>query len=394
MYLCEVKNSIFTIMKLKYLIIATCLVLASCTQKGKFTVTGHITDAADTVMYLEHLTLGNGVQVIDSVKLTKDGFYKMSGDTIGNPEFYRLRIGNQCINLAFDSTETVTVDASLKNMSFGYKVEGSGVCDTIRLLSLKLADLERQIRRVSADRNYTIQERSDMIEQLISDYKTDVEMDIIQNRYGATYSYFACFQMLGGRLLFNPMNDKNDLAWIRAIANAWDQKYPGCQRTQNLFNIASEGRRNQAPPRRIVLDVDDDKIKELGIIDMTFPDIDGTERTLSDLKGKVVLLDFTAFGIDGNQERTLQLRELYNKYHSSGFEIYQVSVDPDRHLWTQRCEHLPWVSVYCEEGVNCDMLKLYQVQAIPTYFLIDRNCDLRWRMEDIKDIKKAIESLL
>ena len=183
-------------MKLKFFIIATCLVLASCTQKGKFHVTGHITDAADTVMYLEHLTLGNGVQVIDSVKLTEDGFYEMSGDTIGNPEFYRLRIGNQCINLAFDSTETVTVDASLKDMSFGYKVEGSGVCDTIRLLSLKLADLEREIRRVSDDRNYTIQERADMIEQLIKDYKTDVEMDIIQNRYGATYSYFACFQMI------------------------------------------------------------------------------------------------------------------------------------------------------------------------------------------------------
>ncbi len=394
MYLCEVKISIFTIMKLKYLIIATCLVLASCTQKGKFTVTGHITDAADTVMYLEHLTLGNGVQVIDSVKLTEDGFYKMSGDTIGNPEFYRLRIGNQCINLAFDSTETVTVDASLKNMSFGYKVEGSGVCDTIRLLSLKLADLERQIRRVSDDRNYTIQERSDMIEQLISDYKTDVEMDIIQNRYGATYSYFACFQMLGRRLLFDPMTNRNDLAWVRAVANAWDQKYPSCPRTLNLFNIAAEGRKNQAPARQFVLNIDSDKVRELGIIDMTFPDVNGTEYTLSDLMGKVVLLDFTAFGMDGNQERTLQLRELYNKYHSQGFEIYQVSVDPDRHLWTQRSEHLPWVCVYCEEGVNSDMLKLYRVQEIPSYFLIDRNCDLQFRMEDVKDIKKAIESLL
>jgi len=388
------KKSILYIMKLKLLVIAACLVLAGCTQKGKFHVTGHITDAADTVMYLEHITLGNGIQVIDSVKLTEDGFYEMSGDTIGNPEFYRLRIGNQCINLAFDSTETVTVDASLKNMSFGYKVEGSGVCDTIRLLSLKLADLERRIRRVSDDRNYTIQERSEMIEQMIRDYKTDVEMDIIQNRYGATYSYFACFQMLGGRVLFNPMTDKNDLAWLRAVANAWDQKYPGCPRTQNLYNIAAEGRKNQAPARQIVLNMDSEKVKELGIIDMTFPDINGTERTLSDLMGKVVLLDFTAFAMEGNQERTLQLRELYNKYHSQGFEIYQVSVDPDRHFWTQRCEHLPWVSVYCEEGLNSDMLRLYQVQEIPTYFLIDRNCDLKSRMEDIKDIRKAIESLL
>lgn len=388
------KVNILTFMKLRLFIIISCLIMASCSQKNKFHVTGHITDATDTIMYLEHITLGDGIQVIDSVKLTEDGFYEMSGDAIGNPEFYRLRIGNQCINLAFDSTETVTVDASLKNMSFGYKIEGSGVCDTIRLLCLKLADLERQIRRVSDDRNYTIQERSNMVEQLIRNYKTDVEMEIIQNRYGATYSYFACFQMLDGRLLFNPISDKNDLAWIRAVANAWDQKYPGCPRTQNLFNIAAEGRRNQAPAQQIVLNVDGEKIKELGIIDMTFPDINGTDRTLSDLRGKVVLLDFTAFGMEGNQERTLQLRELYNKYHTRGFEIYQVSLDSDRHFWTQRCEHLPWVSVYCEEGFNSDMLKLYQVQEIPSYFLIDRNCDLQFRMEDIKDIKKTIESLL
>ena len=394
MYLCEVKISIFTIMKLKYLIIATCLVLASCTQKGKFTVTGHITDAADTVMYLEHLTLGNGVQVIDSVKLTEDGCYKMSGDTIGNPEFYRLRIGNQCINLAFDSTETVRIEASLPNMSFGYSVEGSNTCDTIRLLSLKLADLERKVRRLVDDRSLTLQERNDSIEATIVEYKNQVKLQFIQNHYGATSSYFACFQMLGGQLLFNPLSDRSDLTWVRAVANAWNEKYPGCPRTENLCNIIAQGRRNQAKPREITLDFSNEKVRELGIIDMTFPDINGEDITLSDLKGQVVLLDFTAFALEGSQERTMQLRELYNKYHSRGFQIYQVSVDPDRHFWAQRCDNLPWISVFCEEGVQSDMLTLYQVAQVPSYFLIDRNCDLQARQEDIPDLEKAIEKLL
>ena len=78
-------------MKLKLFVIATCLLLAGCQQKGRFTVTGHITDAADTVMYLEHITLGNGIQAIDSVKLTEDGFYEMSGDTC-QPEEYVVRL--------------------------------------------------------------------------------------------------------------------------------------------------------------------------------------------------------------------------------------------------------------------------------------------------------------
>lgn len=367
---------------------------ASCQHKGQFHVNGRITDAADTVMYLEHISLGNGIEVVDSVRLSADGEFEMKGDTASAPEFYRLRIGSQCVNLAFDSTETVTVEASLKNMSFGYAVKGSGTCDTIRILSLKLAELEKDIRRVADDRNFTLEERDKMIDDLVQQYKTDVKMDIIQNRYAATASYFACFQVLNGQLLFNPMADRSDLVWLRAVANAWNEKYPGSQRTENLCNIVMEGSRRQAKPRKIVIDPSHSKVRELGIIDMTFPDIRGTERTLSDLKGKVVLLDFTALGLDGTPERTLQLRELYNLYHNRGLEIYQVCVDPDRHFWTQRSEQLPWTCVYCEEGLESDILALYNVSQLPTYFLIDRNCDLQSRQGEVKNLKAAIEKLL
>lgn len=380
-------------MKKIYLLIMAALV-AACQHKGEFHVEGRVTDAADTVMYLEHLSLGNGIEVVDSVKLDASGEFAMKGDTMATPEFYRLRIGGQCINLAFDSTETVTVEASLRDMSFGYTVKGSGTCDTIRILTLKLAGLERDIKAVAENRNYTVQERDSMIADLVQQYKTDVKMDIIQNRYASTASYFACFQMLGGQLLFNPMTDRSDLTWLRAVANAWNERYPGTQRTENLYNIVMEGHRMQAKPKQIVIDPAHSKVRELGIIDMTFPDIQGRERTLSDLKGKVVLLDFTALSLDGTPERTLQLRELYDRYHSRGLEIYQVCVDPDRHFWTQRSEQLPWICVYCEEGIESDILTLYNVTQLPTYFLIDRNCDLKSRQEDYASLKASIERLL
>lgn len=378
--------------KIYLLILAT--LIASCQHKGQFCVNGHVTDAADTVMYLEHISLGNGIEAVDSVRLDKSGAFELRGDTMSTPEFYRLRIGGQCVNLAIDSTETVTVEASLKNMSFGYRVQGSGTCDTIRILSQKLAQLEKSIKRVADNRDYTVEERDKMIEDLVKDYKTEVKMDIIQNRYAATASYFACFQMLGGQLLFNPMTDHSDLTWVRAVANAWNEKYPGSQRAENLYNIVMEAQRLQAKPREIVIDPNHSKVRELGIIDMTFPDIHGAERTLSDLKGKVVLLDFTALGLEGAPERTLQLRELYDRYHSRGFEIYQVCVDPDRHFWTQRSEQLPWTCVYCEEGLESDILTLYNVQQLPTYFLIDRNCDLKSRQEEVTSLRASIEKLL
>ena len=368
--------------------------LCCCQRRNTFCITGNITDAADTMLYLEHLTLGKGAVTIDSIRLKTDGAFCFREEAHGNPEFYRLRIGGQGINLGIDSTETVRVSASLDSMSFGYSVEGSNTCDTIRLLCLKLASLERKARSVSTDRNYTLQERDDIIDELVEQYKTEVKLDFIQNHYDAAYSYYACFQTLGNQLIFDPILNKSDLTWLHAVANAWNEKYPGCQRTENLCNIIQECRRRHAKPREIVLNIDGDKVRELGIIDMTFPDINGQERELSSLRGNVVLLDFMAFTMEGSTERTLLLRELYNKYHERGLEIYQVSLDPSQHLWKQRCEALPWVSVYCEEGLESDMLRLYNVQHLPCYFLIDRNCDLQARQEDIPNLEEAIEKLL
>ena len=381
-------------MKKTLYILLSLILLYGCRQENKFCIEGNIKGADSCMLYLEHLTLGEGIVAIDSVRLKEDGTFCFKAEAKGNPEFYRLRIGGQGINLGIDSTETVRVTASLDSMSFGYSVEGSSTCDTIRLLCLKLASLERKARSISTDRNYTLQERDDMIGELVEQYKTEVKRDYIQNHYDAAYSYYACFQTLGNQLIFDPVLNKSDLTWLHAVANAWNEKYPGCQRTENLCNIIQECRRRQAKPREIVLNIDGEKVRELGIIDMTFPDINGQERELSSLRGNVVLLDFMAFSMDGSTERTLLLRELYNKYHERGLEIYQVSFDPSQHLWKQRCEALPWVSVYCEEGLESDMLRLYNVQYLPCYFLIDRNCDLQARQEDIPNLEEAIEKLL
>ena len=381
-------------MKKTLFILFALVFLCGCKQEKKFCIEGDINGADSLMLYLEHLTLGEGAVAIDSVRLKGDGTFRFEKTAATSPEFYRLRIGGGGINLVVDSTETVRVKADMKDLSFGYEVEGSGTCDTIRLLCLKLADLERKARRIAADRNFTIQERDSLIDGLVEQYKTDVKRDIMHNHFDKSYSYYACFQTLGTSLVFDPMHNKSDLTWMHAIANAWNEKYPSSPRTQNLCNIVQECRRSQAKPQQIVLDIDGEKVRELGIIDMTFPDINGQERTLSDLRGHVVLLDFTAFTMDGSTERTLLLREIYDKYHDRGFEIYQVSLDPSQHLWKQRSEALPWVSVYCEEGLESDMLTLYNVTHLPSYFLIDRNCDLQARQEDIPNLGKAIEALL
>lgn len=368
--------------------------LASCSKRDpQFTIEGAIAEAQDTMLYLEHLTLGDGIVAIDSAKLGESGDFCLSGPRPSNPEFYRLRIGSQVINLSIDSTETVNVRARLPQMALGYEVSGSGNCDTIRLLNLKLDTLRQAVQHVADDRSLTLAERENVVDELVKQYKTDVKLRYIQNRYGQASSYYAMFQTVGGQMIFNPVSDQSDITWFTALATSWEELYPTSQRTQNLQNIAMQGLRNTR--RQVVeINMDDEKVSETGIIDMGFPDKTGAERRLSSLKGQVVLLDFMAYSMKGSQERILALRQLYNRFHARGLEIYQVSLDPDEHYWKTMSEQLPWVCVWNQQGLDNDIVRLYNLQKLPTWFLIDRSSTLVGRMELLENLEKEIDSLL
>lgn len=106
------------------------------------------------------------------------------------------------------------------------------------------------------------------------------------------------------------------------------------------------------------------------------------------------MLDFHVFGTENSPKRILLLRELYNKYHAQGFEIYQVALDPDEHFWKQQTAALPWISVRDPQGLDSQSLIVYNVQGLPEYFLIDRTNTLRKRSQQVRDIEAEIKALL
>ena len=368
--------------------------LTACHEEAKFMVCGTIIGATDSTLYLEAITINNGVVAIDSTCLGQEGAFMFEhADTASCPEFYRLRIADQVINLAVDSTETVTVKAKWPRMAAEYTVEGSGQCDTIRLITQQLAQVQQELDRVANDRSLTMEEREEKIKKMVEEYKDDIKVKYIQNAYEKPASYFALMQMVNGIMIFDLRENESDVRWATAVANAWATYYPHSLRAKNLESVVLQGLRNTRK-RTVTIDVDDERVRQTGIIDMGFPDINGRERRLSELKGKVVLLEFTAYAAKGAADRNIYLHELYAKYKPQGLEIYQVSIDPDIHYWKTVSENLPWVTVYNEEGEQSDMLQIYQVAQLPTYFLIDRNNDLHARMEDIPDLEKAIQTLL
>lgn len=103
-------NKIFSRIARCTAVAALVVAFASC-QQNKFHVTGNITEAEDSVLYFENMSL-DGPVIIDSVKLSADGKFDFSGEKPDAPEFYRLRIRNHIINVSIDSTETVEFKAA------------------------------------------------------------------------------------------------------------------------------------------------------------------------------------------------------------------------------------------------------------------------------------------
>ena len=381
-------------------IMVAALAFTSCNNK-KFHINGNITEATDSMLYLENLSL-NGPVKIDSVKLGEDGSFAFDENAMDSitPEFYRLRIANQSINLSIDSTETVKVKASYPQMSYKYEVEGSENCSKIKELSIKQMILQNNINAIAKSPNMGIDSVDVIVARMLDGYKQDIKVNYIFKEPMKASSYYALFQtiQLGNvnSLIFNPRNNKDDVRVFAAVATSWDTYYPGAERGKNLHNIAIEGMKDIRiiENQRAQQQIDASKVSVNGCIDLAMEDSKGQVRRLTDLKGKVVLLDFHLFASSESTKRIMMLRELYNKYHAAGLEIYQVSVDPNEHFWKTSTAALPWICVRDEGGIQGQSLQLYNVQSIPTFFLIDRTNTLKARDAQIKDIDEAIKNLL
>lgn len=371
--------------------------VTSCNEK-KFHIDGTITGAADSTLYFENMGLDGAVK-IDSAKLSEDGTFAFEGTAPTAPEFYRLRIAGQFINIAVDSTETINIKAQYPQMATQYEVSGSEDCQRIKELSLMQSSLQAQVNAIARNPELGAQAIADSVSRIVEAYKTRIKTEYIFKAPMKASSYFALFQTIyaGGQpvLLFNPRTSEQDIKVFGAVATSWDTFYPNEKRGENLHNIAIEGMKDVRYLRsqQQAEEIEASKVNTSGILDFTLTDNTGAARSLSSLKGNVVLLDFHLFADQNSMKRIMSLRELYNKYHAQGFQIYQVAIDGDEHFWKTQTAALPWISTRVDDNTS-SVLQMYNVQQVPTFFLLNRSCNVVKRDAQIKDIDAEIKALL
>jgi peroxiredoxin len=358
-----------------FLILA--LIVISCESEPEFfTISGKVNNANGEKLYLIELQTNN-IVILDSIILNDEGIFSFKGQ-IDIPKFYALRITpNNYLTLIVNPFEQIVIKTDGENIANNPVIEGSPESREIMILRSKL---DKSVKKLDSLGMYyrsligtveinKVRDSLNLLSQEIIAEHTEFTKKFIRNNSNSLASLMALYQQIAPRLYV--LNPKDDLEYFTLVDSSLMLRCPESEAVKALHAQMEEIKRQMKAENEL------DNIVGIGIMapDIILPDPQGDTITLSSLRGKYVLLDFWASWCRPCRIENPHLVKNYKKYNEKGFEIFQVSLDKEQKSWTSAIEsdRLAWIHVSDLQYWNSAAAKLYQVQAIPANFLLDKN---------------------
>lgn len=340
------------------LLVLIAATLASCGSK-KFIVNGQIDGASSLGVYFDNINfINNESMVMEKGETDGSGNFKIVLEENPGKGYYRLRLGAKSAYVVLNGSEqSVKINGALSEFnSFGYQVEGAPLASEF----------------VSKMNAYST--RTMGINEVQEYVKTEADPAV---------ALPMAIMLFGGSVEFAPLHTELS----QRIKDAMPEEPMADQ------YLAMTDAMNQELMRRQSLE----KVK-LGEIapDIELPGPDGKTRKLSDLRGKIVLLDFWASWCGPCRRDNPKVVKTYDKYKDKGFTVFSVSLDGLDDRTKQRFaasgqveEQMQrskerWIAAIEKDNLKWDShvsdLKkwsskgaaLYGVRSIPQTYLIDR----------------------
>lgn len=364
---------------LAILLLATFL-LSGCKNEKQIRINGQYHGEKEDYIKLSRLDVDKLV-FIDSVRISGQGSFSLKFKS-ELPDFYTI---------GFDNSEFVTVIAypgdkinlvfNGANLQDNYTVDGSKESADILKLDKKLEQTLASMDSLSniydaiTDKE-AMQSRTVILEE---QYQKLIEE---QRLYNIEYiienlSSFASIKAIYQRLDNDAyvLYKETDAQFLKLVSDTLNAYYPGSRRATTLArNLESE--LSAMRVNRLTALAANAESRDM---DIELESINGKNIKLSSLRKKsYVLLSFWSAQSKECIANNLQMKDLYKKYHNSGFEIYQVNVDENENIWKQsvQFDELPWINVRETDPLKPENALKYNVTSIPANYLIDLNGEI------------------
>jgi len=349
------------------------------TSKSGFNINGTVEGARSKPVYFEKTSFNSVNETVKEVK-ADGGEFKINVAQNPGPGLYKVRIGRNSVLLVLDGKENnIDIKGKFTKFNNSYaEVTGSKLTEKYNSI---LKDLKSR------------------------------KMDIMSVKEIAKESD----PLLGSLLLFSTFGTKPSFADMHAaVSKKMKETYPDNYLTKEYEGIVSNLQKQyQKEQARAKIKVGEPAP------DIVMPGTDGETRKLSDLKGKIVLIDFWASWCGPCVRSFPELTKIYNKYKDKGFTVFSVSLDGIDQRTAQRRYKTPealkkakensktrWINAIKKHNLawenhvsdldkwDCKAAAMYGVRSIPRTFLVDKTGKIaavnpRFNLEEA--IQKVLE---
>jgi peroxiredoxin len=367
-----------------------------CGEKDNIFINGQVDGGSRKMIYLDYLKI-NKTETIDSLRIKKDGTFSFSLHA-EHPGIYILRnnIG-EIINLLPSPGEELSITASYQNFNENYTVSGSPESEYLRQLVSKLQDTRERLNKLdnaySTLSNVTEDQASEYINRrkaIIKDQR-DYSIQFIIEHLNSIASIYAIYQEISeGQYV---LGENRDIQYMKIVADSVSKAYPEVDFVQSFVTDA-----RNAEQKFYNLKGLSSRLKEadIGLPDLAIPNPQGDTIRLSSLKGEVTLVYFWSAMSKECRNLNPQLREIYEKNKSKGFEVYAIALDNSKDLWRRAIEfdELNWINVSELSFPDSEAANIFNVRVLPSNFLLNREGEVVARDIYGPELQKWLDNML
>ncbi|CDF79655.1 thiol:disulfide interchange protein [Formosa agariphila KMM 3901] len=337
------------------------LAFSCAEEKNGFAINASFNDASNGKAVKLLKVEGQKQEVIDSTTIT-DGKAVFEG-SVDSPDIYFIQIDQVrgAVPVIIEN-ETMTVDINSDSI-FNARVQGGKENKVFNTYQEYMVGLQKQNQALSTEFR-TAQQSQDTA--LVAE---------IQARY---------MSMVDDNLAYDLdfMKKNNDavvsvLILERHLAN---QKV-SFEEKQSIYDNFTDDIKNTRVGKTIAESLAAQSATAVGSVvkDFSAPNPEGKTIALSDVKGKVTIIDFWAAWCGPCRKENPNLVKVYNKYNEKGLEILGVSLDGTprqkdaKAEWIAAIEKdgLAWHQVSNLDYFNDPIAKQFNIQAIPATYILD-----------------------